>query len=106
MVINPEILEASDETWRFNEGCLSLPGVREDVVRPKRVRVRYFDENFTEHDEWLDSVPARILQHELDHVEGVLFTERLSPIRRKMLHGRLQNIARGKARADYKTKIV
>jgi len=106
VVINPEILEMSGETWTFNEGCLSIPGVREDVVRPKRVHVRYFDEHFTEHNEWLDKVPARIFQHEYDHVEGILFTEHLAPIRRKILNGRLQNIARGKANADYKTKIV
>ncbi len=106
VIINPEIVEMSNETWTFNEGCLSIPGIREDVVRPKKIHVRYFDENFAEHDEWLDNVPARIFQHEYDHVEGILFTDHLAPIRRKMLNSRLQNISRGKTHADYKTKIV
>jgi len=106
VIINPEILEFSEEEWRFNEGCLSVPGIHEDVIRPKRIHIRYFDEHFTEHDEWLDGVPARIAQHEYDHVEGILFTEHLAPIRRKMLTGKLQNISRGKSGATYKTKIV
>ncbi|MDR3134442.1 MAG: peptide deformylase [Prevotellaceae bacterium] len=104
--INPEILEWSEEMSGFNEGCLSIPGIHEEVKRPKRVRVRYLDENFRERDEWLDGVPARIVQHEYDHIEGILFTERLAPIRRKILAGKLANIARGKSGADYKTKIA
>jgi peptide deformylase len=104
--INPEILEWSEEKSSFNEGCLSIPGIHEDVVRPKRVRVRYLDANFQAQDEWLEGVPARIAQHEYDHIEGILFTERLAPIRRKIIAGKLQNIARGKSGADYKTKIV
>jgi peptide deformylase len=106
LMINPEIIEFSAEQWSFNEGCLSIPEVRENVIRPKRILVRYLDEDFTEHEEWLDGIPARITQHEYDHVEGIVFTERLSPIRRKLIAGRLQNIARGKTGADYKTKIV
>jgi peptide deformylase len=98
-------MEWSRETSRFNEGCLSIPGIHEDVIRPKRVRVRYLDENFHAHDEWWEGVPARIAQHEYDHIEGILFTERLAPIRRKLIAGKLQNIARGKSGADYKTKI-
>ena len=104
--INPEILDWSEEKSRFNEGCLSVPGIHEDVVRPKRVRIRYFDEHFQVQDEWLEGVPARIAQHEYDHIEGILFTERLAPIRRKIIAGKLQNIARGKSGADYKTKLV
>jgi peptide deformylase len=104
--INPEILEWSEEKSSFNEGCLSIPGVHEDVMRPKRVYIRYLDENFQTHDEWLDGIPARIAQHEYDHLEGILFTERLAPIRRKIIAGKLHNIARGKSGADYKTKII
>ena len=106
VMINPEIIEFGAETWSFNEGCLSIPGVREDVIRPKRVHVRYLDENFEPHEEWLEGVSGRIMQHEYDHVEGILFTDHLAPIRRKIITGRLQNIARGKVSADYKTKIV
>ncbi|MDR3350991.1 MAG: peptide deformylase [Prevotellaceae bacterium] len=104
--INPEVVERSEEESRFNEGCLSIPGIHEDVMRPKRVRVRYFDEHFHAHDEWLEGVPARIAQHEYDHLEGILFTERLAPIRRKIIAGKLRHIARGKSGADYKTKIM
>jgi peptide deformylase len=104
--INLEIVEASAERSSFNEGCLSIPGIHEDVWRPKRVRVRSLDEHFTEHDEWLEGIPARIVQHEHDHIEGILFTERLAPIRRKIISGKLQTIARGKGSADYKTKLV
>jgi peptide deformylase len=106
VLINPELVEFSEEESTFNEGCLSIPGIHEDVVRPKRVRVRYFDEHFQAHDEWFDGIPARIAQHEYDHVEGILFTERLAPIRRKIISGKLHNIARGKGSADYKTKVV
>ncbi|MDR1405595.1 MAG: peptide deformylase [Prevotellaceae bacterium] len=104
--INPEILEWGGGKSSFNEGCLSIPGIHEDVMRPKRVHVRYFDGDFRVHDEWLDGVPARIVQHEYDHIEGILFTERLAPIRRKIIAGKLQHIARGKGDADYKTKIM
>ncbi|MDR1681343.1 MAG: peptide deformylase [Prevotellaceae bacterium] len=105
VLINPELMEFSEEKVSFNEGCLSIPGVHEDVVRPKRVRVHYFDEHFQEHNEWFDATPARIAQHEYDHIEGVLFTERLAPIRRKIISRKLQNISRGKGEAGYKTRI-
>ncbi|MDR0729256.1 MAG: peptide deformylase [Prevotellaceae bacterium] len=106
VLINPELVDFSKEKSTFNEGCLSIPGIHEDVVRPKRVRVRYFDEHFQAHDEWLDGTPARIAQHEYDHIKGILFTEHLAPIRRKIIRSKLQNIARGKGDADYKTKVV
>ncbi|MDR2361312.1 MAG: peptide deformylase [Prevotellaceae bacterium] len=106
VLINPELLEFSKEKSTFNEGCLSIPGIHEDVVRPKRVRLRYFDEHFQPHDEWLDGIPARVVQHEYDHIEGILFTEHLAPIRRKIIRSKLQNIARGKGDADYRTKVV
>jgi peptide deformylase len=105
VMINAEILEYSDETWTFNEGCLSVPDIHEDVVRPLKIHVRYLDENFVEHDEWLEGIAARIVQHEYDHVEGSVFTEKLSPIRRKMISGKLKNMSRGKASANYKTRI-
>lgn len=106
VLINPELVEFSAERSTFNEGCLSIPGIHEDVVRPRRVRVRYLDERFQPCDEWLDGIPARIAQHEYDHIEGVLFTERLAPIRRKIIASKLLTIARGKSVADYKTKVL
>jgi len=105
VMINAEILEYSKETGSFNEGCLSVPDIHEDVVRPAKIRIRYLDENFAEHDEWLDGIAARIVQHEYDHVEGNIFTEKLSPIRRKLISGKLKNMTRGKVSAHYKTRV-
>jgi peptide deformylase len=104
--INPEIIEESGEKWTFTEGCLSLPNIREDVIRQGHIRIKYFDENFDEHDEVYDGVKARIMQHEYDHLEGVLFVDKIAPLKRKMLKGRLNEIAKGKADAAYKTKLV
>ncbi|MCL2098621.1 MAG: peptide deformylase [Bacteroidales bacterium] len=105
VMINVEILEYSEEKWTFNEGCLSVPDIHEDVVRPQKIYLRYFDENFVEHEEWLSGIAARIVQHEYDHLEGSVFTEKLSPIRRKLISGKLKNMSRGKASANYKTKL-
>jgi peptide deformylase len=105
VMINPEITEYSEETGSFNEGCLSVPDIHEDVVRPTAVRVRYFDEQFEPQEEYLSGIAARIVQHEFDHLEGNIFVEKLSPIRRKLVSGKLKNIARGKASAAYKTCV-
>jgi peptide deformylase len=105
VMINPEITEYSADTWSFNEGCLSVPDIHEDVVRPAKVRIRYLNEQFEVQEEYLSGIAARIVQHEFDHLEGNIFTERLSPIRRKLVSGKLKNIARGKAAATYKTQI-
>lgn len=102
--INAEIYERSEDTDLFNEGCLSLPGLHEDVRRPKSIRMRWVDENFVEHDELIDGMPARVIQHEYDHLEGKVFTDRLSPLRRNLLKSKLLNFAKGKYRAAYKTK--
>lgn len=102
--INAEIYERSEETDFFNEGCLSLPGLHEDVRRPVSIRMRYLDENFVEHDEAFDGLPARVIQHEYDHTEGVVFTDRLSSLRRNLLRGKLAGLAKGKYRCAYKTK--
>jgi peptide deformylase len=106
VMINPEITEYSEETWSFNEGCLSVPDIHEDVVRPAKVRIRYFDENFAAQEEYLQGIAARIVQHEFDHLEGNIFTEKLSPIRRKLVSGRLKSITRGKVSASYKTRLT
>ncbi len=102
--INAEIYEESEETDLFNEGCLSLPGLNEDVRRPIAIRMRYMDENFVEHDEEFTGLPARVIQHEYDHLEGEVFTDHLSPLRRNLIKGKLQNIAKGKYRCDYKAR--
>ncbi len=103
--INPEILEEAGEEWAFEEGCLSIPDIREDVLRQPDVTVRYWDENFTEHTETFSGLAARVIQHEYDHIEGVLFIDHLSPLRRRMLKGRLTNISKGKISVDYRMKF-
>lgn len=104
--INAHILETSDETEGMEEGCLSLPGIHEKVTRPSRIHVKYLDENFVEHDEWVEGYLARVMQHEFDHLEGKVFSDRLSPLRRQMNKNRLNNLAKGKVSCDYKTKRV
>lgn len=104
--INAHILETSDETDSMEEGCLSLPGIHEKVTRPSRIHVKYLDENFVEHDEWVEGYLARVMQHEFDHLEGKVFSDRLSPLRRQMNKNKLGNLAKGKVSCDYKTKRV
>jgi peptide deformylase len=104
--INAHIIETSDETDSVEEGCLSLPGIHEKVTRPTRIHVQYLDENFQEHDEWVDGFLARAMQHEFDHLEGKVFADRLSPLRRQMNKNRLMNLLKGKAHCAYKTKRV
>ena len=104
--INAEILETSEDTESMEEGCLSLPGIHEKVTRPTRIHVKYLDENFVEHDEWVDGYLARVMQHEFDHLEGKVFADRLSPLRRQMNKNRLMNLLKGKAHCTYKTKRV
>ncbi len=105
VIINPLILEEIGDKWTFNEGCLSLPNIREDVDRKSIIRLRYYDENFRLHEEEFDGVKARIIQHEYDHLEGVLFIDRINPIRKRLLNGRLKEIAKGNTETSYKIKI-
>lgn len=102
--INAHIIETSDETNSMEEGCLSLPGIHEKVTRPSRIHVQYLDENFVEHDEWVDGYLARVMQHEFDHLEGKVFSDRLSPLRRQMNKNKLGNLLKGKTNCSYKTK--
>ncbi|MBQ9339590.1 MAG: peptide deformylase [Paludibacteraceae bacterium] len=102
--VNPEILEESEEKIAYSEGCLSLPGISENVVRPKRVLVHYYDIDGNEHEEWLEGFNSRIFQHEYDHIEGNVFTDRISPIRRQFVKGKLVNIAKGKTTPKYRYK--
>lgn len=102
--INPQIIELSGESWVMEEGCLSLPEMHEDISRPETVRIRYFDENFTEHDEVYSGYVGRIIQHEYDHLEGKMFVDYLSPLRKKMVKGKLSNIIKGKVNPAYRIK--
>ena len=103
--INAQILEEEGTEWKFNEGCLSIPRIREDVIRKPNIVITYYDENFTKHKESYDGVIARVIQHEYDHIEGKLFTDKISPFKRKMIAGKLSDISNGKMHADYKTKV-
>jgi peptide deformylase len=103
--INPEIIETTGEEWVMNEGCLSLPEIREDVKRPDEVRIKYLDEHFEPHEEVFKGYAGRIIQHEYDHLEGILFIDRLSPLRKRLLKSKLRNIATGKVQPRYRIKI-
>ncbi|MCX8080638.1 MAG: peptide deformylase [Bacteroidia bacterium] len=103
--INPVILEEKGESWKFNEGCLSIPKIREDVLRPSEVKIQYLDEDFLPHTEVFKGIIARVIQHEYDHLEGILFTDRISPFKRKLLQGKLNDISKGLITPDYKFKI-
>ena len=102
--VNAEIYERSEQTSHFEEGCLSIPGIHEDVVRPVSIRMRYLDENFVEHDEEFSGYPARVIQHEYDHLEGKVFTDHLSALRRNLLKSKILKLAKGQYRCAYKTK--
>ena len=103
--INPHIIEFDDsETDSMEEGCLSLPGIHEPVRRPTRIRVKWQDEDFNEHDEWIDGFLARCMQHEFDHLDGHLFIDHLSPLRKQMIRGKLSALLKGKVRCPYKIK--
>ena len=103
---NAHIIETSEETETISEGCLSLPGISEDVTRPSKIRVSYYDDNFEHHDEWVEGYLARVMEHEFDHLEGHVFIDRISPFRRKMNSGKINNFLKGKARCSYKVKTV
>ncbi|MFA7116369.1 MAG: peptide deformylase [Bacteroidales bacterium] len=104
VMINPEILEESKETVSFGEGCLSVPNIYGDVIRPAKIKIKYFDENLEEEIEELDGYKARMVQHEFDHLNGVLFVDRFPQIRKKMIRSKLHNISNGKFKVSYKFK--
>lgn len=103
--INAKILEEEGDEWAFNEGCLSIPDVREDVFRKPKIKIQYQDENFDTHTEEYDGLIARVIQHEYDHIEGVLFTDKLSSFKKRLIKGRLTNISKGKIKIDYKMRF-
>ena len=104
--INGYIVEEDGETILMDEGCLSLPGIHEKVPRAEKVHIQYVDENFVEHDEWVEGFLARVIQHEFDHLEGKVFTDRISPLRRQMNKAKFNALLTGKVRCEYKVKIA
>lgn len=103
--INPEILSEEGKEWGFHEGCLSIPKIREEVFRKEKITINYFDENWVEYTETYDGYAARIIQHEYDHIEGTLFTDHLSALKRRLLTKKLSNISKGEIRVDYRMKF-
>ena len=104
VMINPIILEHSEEEVSGEEGCLSIPGIHENVLRAEKIKIQYFDTDFKQHIEEFDGYKARVVQHEYDHLEGNLFTDKVTPIRRQLLKSRLTSIVKGKTTCDYKVK--
>ena len=103
--INAKIIKEEGDEWAFNEGCLSIPDVREDVFRKPQITVEYLDENFEPHTHVFDGLIARVIQHEYDHIEGVLFTDKLSALKKRLIKGRLSNISKGKIDVDYRMRF-
>jgi peptide deformylase len=103
--INPKILEEQGEEWAFNEGCLSIPEVNEDVFRQPKITLEYLDENFVKHVDTFQGIVARIIQHEYDHIEGILFTDKLSPLKKRLIKSKLLNISKGKIEVSYKMRF-
>ncbi|WP_116168789.1 peptide deformylase [Pedobacter agri] len=103
--INAQIIEETGEPWSFNEGCLSIPDIRENIMRKPNIKVNFFDENWVEHTEDVDGLPARVIQHEYDHIEGKLFTDKVSILRKTMLKSKLDAISKGNIKTDYKMRF-
>lgn len=103
--INPIIMERTGEITPFNEGCLSIPGIREDISRESEIRITYYDTDFNFYDELYNGVPSRIIQHEYDHLDGILFTDRVAPLKKRLLKNKLSGISKGKFDVDYKTVL-
>lgn len=104
--INPKMISEEGEPWPFNEGCLSIPKIREDVMRKPKIRIQYQDEKFNSFDETYEGLIARVIQHEYDHIEGKLFTDKVSPLRKRLLQGKLNDIAKGKVNVNYKMRFA
>ncbi len=103
--INATILEEEGDEWAFNEGCLSIPDVREDVFRKPKITISYVDEKFEPHTETYEGLAARVIQHEYDHIEGILFTDKLSSFKKRLIKGKLANISKGKISVDYRMRF-
>ena len=105
VLINAKILEETGNEWKFNEGCLSIPEVREDVKRKETITIEYFDENFVKHTDTFSDMRARVIQHEYDHIEGILFTDHLSSLKKKLVKGKLMKISQGEVSVNYKMRF-
>lgn len=103
--INAQVLKEKGDDWAFNEGCLSIPDVREDVFRQPKLTIEYLDENFEKHVEEFDGLIARVIQHEYDHIDGILFTDKLSAFKKRLIKGKLTNISKGKISVDYRMRF-
>ena len=103
--INAKILKEEGEEWPFNEGCLSIPDIREDVFRNEKITIEYVDENFEKHTDEIDGLAARVVQHEYDHIEGILFTDKISSLKKRLIKKKLENISKGKVNPDYRMKF-
>lgn len=103
--INAKIAEEKGDAWKFNEGCLSIPGIREDIARKPEIHISYVDENFMRHTETFSGIAARIIQHEYDHIEGILFTDKLSSLKKRLLKGKLNDIAAGQVDVKYRMRF-
>lgn len=103
--INAHKAEEAGEPWTYEEGCLSIPDVRGDVDRPPQLRLRYLDENFEEHEDVFTGINARVIQHEYDHIDGILFTEHLKPIKKRLVRRKLEDIKKGKVKVEYRMKF-
>lgn len=104
--INAHVEELSGDEWSYNEGCLSIPKIREDILRPHTVKISFLDENFVPHTKIYNGITGRIIQHEYDHIEGKLFIDYLKPFRRKILSGKLNDISKGNVKVDYKMIVL
>lgn len=102
--VNPTLLEELGNDWEFEEGCLSIPNIREPVSRKEKLRIRYYDEDWNLHEEEYDGMKARIIQHEYDHIEGKLFIDYLTPLKKRLLKGKLSDISKGKVETEYRIK--
>lgn len=103
--INAKIVKEEGNEWAFTEGCLSIPDIREDVFREDTITIEYLDENFEKHSEVLTGLAARVVQHEYDHIEGILFTDKISSLKKRLIKKKLENISKGKVNADYRMKF-
>ena len=103
--INAKIIKEEGDEWAFSEGCLSIPDINEDVFREEKITIEYLDENFEKHTEILDGLAARVVQHEYDHIEGVLFTDKISSLKKRLIKKKLENISKGKINVSYRMKF-
>jgi peptide deformylase len=104
--INPQIISETGKVWEYEEGCLSIPNVHANVSRHENLKISFYDENFVEHTEDFDGMNARVIQHEYDHIEGVLFVEKINPLKKRLVQRKLDNIKKGQVNASYKMKFA